>query len=82
LGIKNRKTYVITKEHDIDSLNLLQFINCFDTIFFDEKPVKFIYGLFIRSQRISNVLIFQRLHYYLFKQGDNKEEILKSGQKI
>jgi hypothetical protein len=82
VGDKKQKSYSITKEEDIDSLNILQFINCFETIFFDEKADEiYIRHLFKKSKRFKRANVSRAGLSYLFKDGDNQEEIVKSGKK-
>lgn len=40
IGFKKRKTYEITEKKDIEQLNILQVLNSFTTLFFNEKMTK------------------------------------------
>jgi hypothetical protein len=82
VGDKKNKTYSIVKESDVESLNILQFINCFETIYFDEKADEFyIRNLFEKSRKFKKANVSKAGLTYLFKDGDNREEMMKSGQK-
>ena len=82
VGDKKQKAYSIIKEEDIDSLNILQFINCFETIFFDEKADEnYIRYLYNKSKRFKRANVSRAGLSYLFKNGDNQEEMIKSGKK-
>lgn len=82
VGDKKQKAYSIIKEEDIDSLNILQFINCFETIFFDEKANEnYIRYLYNKSKRFKRANVSRAGLSYLFRDGDNQEEMIKSGKK-
>ena len=82
VGDKKRKSYSITKEEDVNSLNILHFINCFETIFFDEKADEaYIKFLFDKSKKYKRANLSKSELNYLLKDGDNQEEIFKSGKK-
>lgn len=82
VGDKKQKAYSIIKEEDIDSLNILQFINCFETIFFDEKAGEtYIRYLFNKSKRFKRANVSSASLSYLFRDGDNQDEIIESGKK-
>ena len=52
VGGKKRKYIEIVDEKEVSQFNLLQFVNCLDTIFFDEKcSEKYIRDLHTQSQK-------------------------------
>lgn len=54
IGNKKQKNVEIKSEQDVHELNTLQFINCFETVFFNEKATKiYLEGLFEKSQKYS-----------------------------
>jgi len=82
VGDKKKKTYSIIKEEDIDSLNILQFINCFETIFFNEKADEiYIRYLLNKSKRFKRANVSKAGLSFLFRDGDNEEDMIKSGKK-
>jgi len=82
VGYKKHKTYSITKEDDIESLNILQLINCFETIYFNEMADEFyIKHLFNKAKNFKKANVARASLSYIFSDGDNQEEILRSGKK-
>lgn len=52
VGNKKDKVVKLNFEKDINQFNLLQFLNCFETIFFDEKVKKdYLHNLFEKSKK-------------------------------
>lgn len=82
VGDKRQKTYSIVKEDDVDSLNVLQFINCFETIFFNERASEnYIRQLFNKSKKFKKGNVSQASLSYLLGDGDDRDEMVKSGKK-
>lgn len=51
VGFKKRNYVIIDQEKDVDQLNILQFLNCSDMIYFNEEAHKnYLYRLFYRSK--------------------------------
>ena len=60
----------------------MQFINCFETIFFDEKADEnYIRALYNKSKRFKRANVSRAELSYLFRDRDNQEEMIKSGKK-
>lgn len=82
VGDKKKKILNISNETDVDQLNILQYINCFKTIFFDENASElYINKLFTKSKNYKRANIFKATLSYLFKEGDDQKRIIESGQK-
>lgn len=81
VGNKKQKALIIKNNKDIDSINYLQFVNCIETIYFNEKGSE----TYIRKLRTSSMK-YQKanksraeLSYIVDK--DNEKEIMNSGKK-
>lgn len=82
--VSNRKQKIlnITKKSDIDQLNILQFVNCFETIFFDENASEvYIKCLYQNSKKFKRANVSKAELSYLFRKGDDEDKIIKQGQK-
>jgi len=82
VGERKQHSFTLTKEKDIDNLNILQFINCLETVFFTEKADEvYVKYLFTKSKKYKRANVVKAGLSYLFKDGDSQEEMLKSGKK-
>jgi len=83
VGDRKKKYLEIKNESDVDSLNILQFINCFETIYFDEKANEiYIKKLYSTSRQFKRANISNSILSYLIKEGENEEEVLKGKQNL
>lgn len=77
-GFKRRKTHDISKETDIDQLNLLQILNCYNTVFFNEEITEqYIRSLHEKSKKFTRANIDTSKFAYLLKEGENSSSIIK-----
>lgn len=81
VGDKKQKNINITKESDVNSLNILQFVNCFGTIYFNEKAnesyLRYLDSMankFARANSAKSSLSF------LYKDGVDTESLIKAGK--
>ncbi|HNW82999.1 MAG TPA: DUF4238 domain-containing protein, partial [bacterium] len=55
VGDKKKHLYCINKQQDVDSINVLQFVNCIESIYFDEKAsekyIKYLYNLSLKYKK-------------------------------
>jgi Protein of unknown function (DUF4238) len=71
VGTKKQRLVALTYEDDVDSLNILQFINCFDTVFFNEKADElYIKGLYQKSKLFKRANIPTATIGKFFVKGD------------
>lgn len=83
LGHKKKKYFELDSTSDIDAINTLQFINCFETIYFDEKASeKYIRGIEADSQKFKRANITRSTMSHLIKKGESKDDILKGKQNL
>jgi hypothetical protein len=76
---KKKKSLLLTQKDDVDKLNILQFINCFSTIFFDEKaPDHYIRFLHNESLKYERANKSQSELSFIIKEGEEKEDVLNS----
>ena len=81
VGDKKKKILFLTQNEDIDKLNILQFINCFSTIFFDEKaPEHYIRSLHNESLKYERANKSQSELSFIVKEGEKKEDVLNPGK--
>ena len=72
MGFKKRQTYVLNDTKDIDEINLLNFINCFDSIFFNHKSnEQYLRNLFNQSKKFKRANVSQAELSYLIKNDDD-----------
>lgn len=82
LGNRKQKYLIVQKTHDIDEINKLQFVNCFETIFFDEKATElYVRQLFQESKKFKRANVSTSELSYIFKEGDDQQKIIESGRK-
>ena len=82
VGDRQQKIYTIKKDKDVDQINNLQFVNCFDTLYFDEYvSEQYIYKLHLQSQRFKRANETTSEVSYLFKDRKDREEVLRTGKK-
>ncbi len=83
LGDKKKKIYAVTNPKDVDDINVLQFLNCFDTIFFDEKAnEKYIRFLHDKSKKFKRANLTRSELSFLIKEGDeNNRKTIEAGFK-
>lgn len=82
VGFKKRKSHQIKNSVDVDNLNILQFVNCFETIFFDEKATEhYIRKLFEISRKYKKANQAKSELSYIMMEGEDSEKIVNSGKK-
>lgn len=83
LGDKKKSFYTITNEKDVDEINKLQFLNCLDTIFFDERATEsYIRKLAHQTKSFTRANVTTSELSYLIKDGDaENKRIIESGYK-
>lgn len=76
LGKKKQKLHVLTDSKDVDNINILQFINCFDTVYFDEKADEdYIKNLFEKSKKYTRANVAKAELSYLFENEDDHKRL-------
>lgn len=59
IGLKKSFDIILNEKYDIDQINILQFINCFSTVFFDhqakDKYIKYIFDISKRYERANDI---------------------------
>ena len=82
VGYRKQSTYEVTNPSDIDKINVLQFINCFDTIFFDENASeRYIKSLHQESRKFKRANKSRAELSYIAENNKDYEQLKKSGQK-
>ncbi|MEQ3665401.1 MULTISPECIES: DUF4238 domain-containing protein [unclassified Olleya] len=83
VGNKRDKNLIIEKEKDIDSINLLQFINNGNTIFFTEKTSKtYLDKIHNKSKKFKKANQGIAELSYIIKEGENPEEVMKNKENL
>jgi hypothetical protein len=83
VGDKKKNYLDITNELDIDKLNILQFINCYETVFFDEKANEhYIRKLANDSSKYERANVPRNTMNYLIKDGEDEKEILNGKKNL
>lgn len=81
VGTRKQKLLPLTCKEDVDKLNILQFINCFSTVFFDEKAsesyVRYLHEKSLKYERANKS---QSELSFVVKEGENPDEVLNSGK--
>lgn len=82
VGDKKQKSLNIKSVKCVNEINKLQFINCLETIYFDENASEFyIKSLREKSLKHNRANIPESELSYIFKNGDDSKAIIDSGQK-
>lgn len=82
VGYKKQNILKITDPNDVDRINILQFINCFDTIFFDEKVTEhYIKNLHEQSKKFKRANIAKAELSYLVENDSDYKQMKNLGQK-
>lgn len=83
VGNKRNNYLIIKSEKDIDSLNLLQFVNCLSTVYFNEKSSKYyILKLFEKSKKFKRANQGKSELSYLVKGDEKLSEVMKDGKNL
>jgi hypothetical protein len=83
IGNKRDNYLIIKSEKDVDSLNLLQFVNCLSTIYFNEKVSEgYIKKLDEKSKKFKRANQGKSESSYLVKEGENLIEVKKTGKNL
>lgn len=81
VGYKKRHIFDITNPQDVDKFNILQFLNCYETVFFDEKAKEhYIRRLLKESKRYKRANQTTSELCYLIEGADDINTIVKSGR--
>lgn len=80
----NKKKYLdISNVIDVDSLNTLQFVNCFETIYFDEKAsADYIKKIANDSTKFTRANVTKSTMSYIVKDGEYEKEIMNGKQNL
>lgn len=71
-GNKKDKTIMVNKKEDIKQLNILQFVNCFGTIFFNENITEtYIRSIFSESKKYQRANITKSELGYIVSENDD-----------
>ena len=82
IGEKRQTRFLVKTSQDIDAINILQFINGFETIFFNEKaPEYYVRQLSQKAKKYKKANLVKSELSYVFEDGDDRQQIIKSGQK-
>lgn len=82
VGNKKGDTFTVTKNQDVDEINKLQFINCLETIFFDESASEdYIRQLHQNSKKHNRANVAKSELSYIFSGEEDTQQIIDSGQK-
>jgi hypothetical protein len=83
LGDKKKCYHTVINDKNVDELNKLQFLNCLDTIYFDERASeRYIRNLHNQSKNYKRANLTRSELSYLLKEGDEKNrKIIESGFK-
>ncbi|MBP9152801.1 MAG: DUF4238 domain-containing protein [Flavobacteriales bacterium] len=77
LGFRKQMTSRITKSADLDNLNILQFLNCIETVFFDDKSSEhYIRTLYQASSNFGLANQHRSKESYLIQDGDDRAKVL------
>lgn len=83
VGDKKKKYLELNNDSDIDSINTLQFINCFETIYFDERATEdYVRKIDANSKQFKRANVTDTTLSHLIKEGENEEEVLKGKQNL
>jgi hypothetical protein len=75
IGDKKKTTYNITNAKNVNDLNILQFLNCFETIYFNEKATEsYIQNIHIQSKKFKKANITKSELSYLIKENDEENK--------
>lgn len=78
VGNRRDKTVDLTKQNEIDQLNILQYINCLETIYFnDEAQENYIRNLFEKSQKYQRANTTKSELSYLIDENKKQHELKK-----
>jgi hypothetical protein len=82
VGFKKRQTLELNNPKDIDEINVLNFINCFDTIFFNhEVNEQYVRTLFTRSKKFKRANMSQAELSYLIENDEDYNQMKNNGNK-
>lgn len=83
VGDKKKNYLEIKNELDINKLNILQFINCFETLFFDEKVKEhYMRKLFNDSRRFNKANLARANMGFIVQDDEDENEVLNNGQNL
>lgn len=82
VGDKRQKNVPLKDKKDVDRINQLQLVNCLETIYFNEKASEeYIRSISIQSLKFNRANSPKSELNYIVRDGDDKDELLKSGKK-
>lgn len=80
-GNKKQRLIEITNERDVESLNILQFVNCLGTIYFNEKANEsYIRHLNSLANKFTRANSAKSSLSYLHKEGVDTDSLIKAGK--
>lgn len=82
VGFKKRQTLELNNSKEIDEINVLNFINCFDTIFFNhEVNEHYVKALFTKSKKFKRANVSQAELSYLIENHNDYNPMKNNGYK-
>ena len=82
VGFKRQQTLELNNTKDIDEINILNIINCFDTIFFNhEANEHYVRTLFTRSKKFKRANMSQAELSYLVENDEDYKQMRNNGNK-
>jgi hypothetical protein len=82
VGDKKQKVVLINDLLDIENLNILQFVNCFESIFFNEKTTEeYIHKLNLKAKQYKRANQSTAHSSYIFDKNVNNIDEAKKGKK-
>ncbi len=79
VGNKKEKIVIINSEKDINKINELQFINCLETIFFDEKAEEnYIRSLHEKASKFKRANKPKSKLSYIFEKNDDAKKLMET----
>lgn len=83
VGCKKKKYLELNNHSDIDAINTLQFINCFETVYFDEKATdSYIRKIESISKKFKRANVTHSTLNHLIKKGECEKEILRDKENL
>ncbi|WP_134356077.1 DUF4238 domain-containing protein [Flavobacterium psychrophilum] len=83
VGNKKQKTLIINDEKSIDEINMLQFVNCFETIFFDHNATEdYIRYLKAKTVKFKPANQPRSELSYIFQEGEDSKQIIDQGKNL
>jgi hypothetical protein len=83
VGNKKQKLVDINDKNDVDQLNILQLINCFENVFFNEYATEhYIRSIFEKSKKYKRANVAKAKLSYIIKEGEDEKKVLLGKQNL